>query len=251
MAKIRNLLKQVFARVIGKRNGDSDNLLLRGLSIEEKKILKLVDGYTMTDTSSILSLIDATRYVIENRISGDFVECGVWRGGSMMVIASILMYAGEDSRNLYLYDTFEGMTVPSELDVQYDGQPAGELYDKITREEGAWCYADIHDVARNLKATGYPENKTKLIRGEVEKTIPGTIPEKIALLRLDTDWYSSTFHELEYLYPRLVSGGVLIIDDYGHWQGAKQATDEYFSSLSERRPFLHRINYSGRLGIKP
>ena len=205
----------------------------------------------MTSVESVLSLIDATRYVIENHIGGDIVECGVWRGGSMMVVASMLLNRGDDSRDLYLYDTFEGMPLPSLLDVQYDGQPARELYDEAARSQGAWCYADIGEVAQNLKSTGYPEGRTKLIRGSVEDTIPDSIPEKIAILRLDTDWYTSTLHELEYLYPRLVSGGILIIDDYGHWQGAKQATDEYFSRLTDRKPFLHRIDYSGRLVVKP
>ena len=250
MPTIGAFLQRLSARV--KREKSSpDQLWFRGLSIEERKVLALVKSFTMTDVESILTLIDATRHVVENRIHGDMVECGVWRGGSMMAIAATLLECDDTSRDLYLYDTFEGMPVPSDIDVQFDGQPAKELYDKIKRSEGAWCYANIQDVARNLTSTGYPEDKTKLIQGKVEETIPARIPETIALLRLDTDWYSSTFHELEYLYPRLASGGVLIIDDYGHWRGAKRATDEYFSSFPEGRPFFHRINYSGRLVIKP
>ena len=73
------------------------------------------------------------------------------------------------------------------------------------------------------------------------------MPERIALLRIDTDWYESTRHELVHLYPRLSPGGVLIIDDYGHWQGARKAVDEYFQAGL----FLNHIDYTGRLAIKP
>jgi O-methyltransferase len=85
------------------------------------------------------------------------------------------------------------------------------------------------------------------VKGKVEDTIPANIPERIALLRLDTDFYRSTRHELEHLYPRLERGGVLIIDDYGAYVGARQATDEYFAS----RPFLlNRIDEHVRCGVK-
>jgi hypothetical protein len=89
-----------------------------------------------------------------------------------------------------------------------------------------------------------------LVKGPVESTIPATIPDQLAILRLDTDWYESTKHELDHLYPRLVSGGILIIDDYGHWQGARQAVDEYFARQN-LKPLLSRIDYTCRIMIKP
>jgi hypothetical protein len=97
-----------------------------------------------------------------------------------------------------------------------------------------------------MDLVGYPRGQTFFVRGPVEETIPRTIPERIALLRLDTDWHESTRHELVNLYPRLVPGGFLMIDDYGHWSGAKK-TDECFSGPSL---FLNRSDYSGRLAIK-
>jgi hypothetical protein len=104
-----------------------------------------------------------------------------------------------------------------------------------------WCVAGVQSVRKNVLSTGYPEEKLHLVQGKVEDTLPAAAPERIALLRLDTDWYESTRHELVHLYPRLVPNGVLIIDDYGDWVGAKEAVDE----------FLSRMDNTGRLIIKP
>ncbi|MFU8815909.1 MAG: TylF/MycF/NovP-related O-methyltransferase, partial [Pseudomonadales bacterium] len=141
------------------------------------------------------------------------VECGVWRGGSAMIAALMAR-----ARDLYLYDTFEGMPAPTAADVTWHGQPASRKWRQ--RRNGArseWAYAGIDEVRRNLKRTGYPAGRLHLVKGKVEESIPGVMPERIALLRLDTDFYESTRHELQHLYPRLCAGGVLIVDDYGHW----------------------------------
>jgi O-methyltransferase len=221
------------------------------LSEEERRIVQLVRPYTMTTVDRIVGLVHAVQYLVRHRIPGAIVECGVWRGGSMMAAAATLLAAGDDERELYCYDTFEGMTAPTPVDVSYWGDPAAELLARDPKGTGLWCYASKEDVAANLARTGYPPERIHLIAGRVEDTIPGRIPPgPIALLRLDTDWYESTRHELDHLYPRLVSGGVLIADDYGHWQGAKRAVDEYLGEHPSRI-FLHRIDYSARLAIKP
>ncbi len=219
------------------------------LSEEEKAICESVAPYTMTSVERIVALIQATRYVVENGLKGDIVECGVWRGGSMMVVAYVLQQLGDTSRKLYLYDTFAGTTAPAERDQRYDGAAASQLLNSTAKNTGIWCYADKQEVITNLRSTGYPEENLLLIEGRVEETIPQTLPENISLLRLDTDWYESTKHELTYLYPRLVRSGILIIDDYGHWRGSKEATDEYFNQFRVK-PLLHRIDYTGRLVIK-
>lgn len=214
-------------------------------------VYKKVKPFTMTSSARIFSLCEAVRYLQKNNIQGDVVECGVWRGGSMMAIADVLIQTGGTERDLYLFDTFEGMSSPSKHDVDLSGITASSLMESHDKknEDSVWCVASIEEVDTNLKAAGYPAEKIHLIKGMVEKTIPAAAPNKIALLRLDTDWYESTKHEMEHLFPRLVSGGVLIIDDYGHWQGARKAIDEYLQN-HHIQILLNRIDYTGRIAVK-
>jgi O-methyltransferase len=159
---------------------------------------------------------------------------------------------GDTDRTLWMYDTYTGMTEPIESDVSHAGSSASSLLTAARQYEIAehslvQAYASLEDVRRNMQTCAYPTSRIKFVMGPVEKTIPGEMPERIALLRLDTDWYESTRHELINLYPRLSPGGILIIDDYGHWQGAQKAVDEFF----EDEPlFLNRIDYTGRLAVK-
>jgi O-methyltransferase len=203
----------------------------------------------MTSIERVITLIRAVKYLHDNRIEGDIAECGVWRGGSMMVVAYTLKELGDTTRKLFLYDTFTGMSPATDKDKRYDDVAAKEINAEFEKKGEKWCYADLPDVKRNLLSTGYPPGNLHFVEGPVEETIPGVLPDNLCLLRLDTDWYESTLHEFRHLYPRLSKNGVLIIDDYGHWQGAKEATDEYFKD-SRPTPFLHRIDYTGRLIVK-
>lgn len=217
---------------------------------DARNVIETVAPFTMTSPERILALRDAVNHVARHRIPGAIVECGVWRGGSMMAAALTLLASG-DRRQLWLFDTFEGMSPPAEADRDVHGTDAATLLSAEDRATGdTWCYSPIDDVKANVLATGYPESLVHFVQGRVEDTIPGTIPDEIAILRLDTDWYESTKHELAHLYPRLSPGGVLIIDDYGHWQGARRAVDEYIAATGERL-FLSRIDYTGRLAVKP
>jgi hypothetical protein len=217
------------------------------------ELCESVQPYTMTSPERLLSLSTLVKQVVSSGVQGAIVECGVWRGGSMMIVARTLMQLGVTDRELYLFDTFTGMSAPTELDVSAFGRKrAARLLDQAPRKAGrsVWCMATQEDVAANLESTGYPSERIHLIPGRVEDTIPQNAPTKIALLRLDTDWYESTRHELGHLYDRLGCGGALIIDDYGYWEGARRATDEFLSQLPHP-PVLHRIDYTGRFGIKP
>jgi hypothetical protein len=205
--------------------------------------------YTMRSRERAFASYDAAHYVLQHDIPGAFVECGTWRGGSAMMVALVLQQTGK-LRDLYLFDTFQGMPLPEDVDVDHLKRPAMDRWQSEQAEDhNEWCYADRADVQRNVLSTGFPASSLHLVQGEVEQTIPDNAPEQIAFLHLDTDWYRSTKHELEHLFPRLAPGGVLIIDDYGHWQGARQATDEYIQE-HQLRLFLQRVDYTGRVAVK-
>ena len=226
-------------------------------SEEEIELIQSVQATTMTSPERIIGLVRAIDYVIQAGIPGDFVECGVWRGGSMSVAARALLTRQRHDhhfadRSLWLYDTFEGMSEPTSADVDLQGQTAERLL-RIHRPDdrhGVWCISRLEEVQQTMAASGFPRSRTHFIQGKVEETLPTTRPQSIALLRLDTDWYESTRCELEYLFPLLSVGGVLIIDDYGHWQGCRQAVDDYFR-LTGQVIHLARMDYTGRIGIKP
>lgn len=206
--------------------------------------------YTRTSIERTYALYQAARHVARSAVPGAMVECGVWRGGSMMVAAMTLAACDDTSRELWLYDTYEGMSEPGEHDRDWRGISAADLMRKgaASKETSVWCYSSIDEVRANMAGTGYPADRMRFVKGKVEDSIPGEAPPQIALLRLDTDFYESTYHELQHLYPRLAPGGVLIIDDYGHWAGARKATDRYFAELG-RSPLLQRIDYTGRMAI--
>jgi hypothetical protein len=217
------------------------------------RICNTVNPYTMTSPERVAALVEAVRYVVANGIAGDFVECGVWRGGSSMAAAMAFKALGDESRELFLYDTYEGMSAPTAEDVDVGGQPAETKFSQrqLTEDSSEWCRSPIDDVRRNLESTGYPLDKVHFIKGKVQDTIPGEMPAgPVAILRLDTDWYESTRHELQHLYPLLVRSGVLILDDYGYWQGARKAVDEYFAAHGIR-PMMGRVDFAGRVILKP
>jgi O-methyltransferase len=215
-------------------------------------IIKRVRRHTLTTAPRIAALVDATAYVARNGIPGAIVECGVWRGGSVMACALTLLRHAERDRDLYLFDTFTGMVAPTPVDVRspYDGYSPQRRWRRFHASGRQWAGVPASEVRANVEGTGYPRERIHLVEGRVEETVPVAAPEAIALLRLDTDWYASTRHELEQLYPRLVPGGVLILDDYGHYAGARRAVDEYFGSIGDA-PLLHRVDYTGRMATKP
>jgi hypothetical protein len=216
------------------------------------KLAKQCKPYTMTSTERLYSVYKSVEYLTKNKIDGDYIECGVWKGGSSMMIVLCLMKNKCTDKKIYLYDTYEGMSEPTESDINHGNYKAEDKYIKtMNSERGSdWCRSEIDEVKENLYSTGYPKENIIFIKGKVEDTIPKTIPEKIALLRLDTDWYESTKHEMEHLYPLVSQKGVLIIDDYGHWQGCRKAIDEYISK-NKLPILLNRIDYTGRTAIKP
>jgi O-methyltransferase len=230
---------------------------LAELAEEDRRLIEPALPYTMTSVARMQALVDGVRYCVARAIPGAFVECGVWRGGSVLTMLLTLIDLGESERDVYLFDTFEGMTLPTENDVALDDESALATWKAAERskqqpwadEFGPQMFSEAQ-VREVVLATGYPAERIHFVRGPVEETIPDQGPGPIALLRLDTDWYESTRHELEHLYPCLAAGGVLIIDDYGHWKGARMAVDEYFSRVA-KPILLNRIDYTGRIAVKP
>jgi hypothetical protein len=216
----------------------------------DRQIISRVQPYSMTTRARLRSVINAVEYIVGANIEGAIVECGVWKGGSMMAAALTLLRLGAQ-RPLVLYDTFGGMTAPTSEDVDITGAAAHDIL-KLPRDAAGKdprAYAAIDEVRVNLLSTGYDGERMRFVRGPVEETLPHVLPDSISCLRLDTDWYQSTKHELEHLYPRLTPGGVLILDDYGYWRGSRQAVDEYFTEHGITM-LLSRIDTAGRIGVK-
>ena len=237
--RFRNLLRQ------SKRTHE----LPPDFAEEVRRIWNVVQPFTMTSPARVNALCEATFYIAKHEIPGSIVECGVWKGGSMLAVALSLIHMGVTSLDLFLFDTFEGMSAPTEQDVTYSGEAATELLASASPANPIWARASLNEVKEVMSNAGYPKDKIHFVKGKVEDTIPAEAPETVALLRLDTDWYESTLHELTHLYPRLAPGGVLVVDDYGHWQGARRAVDEYLERLQEPI-LLNRIDYTGRIAVK-
>jgi O-methyltransferase len=215
----------------------------------DSRLHDYVRRYTLTSAPRVKVLADAVRHLVDAQIPGAIVECGVWKGGSMMAVAYTLQHLKADDRKLYLFDVFEdAMPRATEVDVTRDGT---RLKDKADAETAPyWNFATESEVKSNMMSTGYPESFVRFVRGPLEQTLPDGAPEQCALIRLDTDLYGSTKHELESLYPRLVRGGVIIIDDYGSHQGVKKAVDEFNASLPKPLFFV-RVDEAGRVAVKP
>jgi O-methyltransferase len=249
---MKQLIKSIFRRagyeVVNLDRPGAQGHYPPDFSQDELKTYFEVRPFTLTSSSPerVVTLIQAVEYLVHHGVPGSFVECGVWRGGSMMAVASTLIRMGTMDRELFLFDTFQNTSPPS----AEDGDSAAERW-----KDGDWAdrneqsLAPLDDVRRNLSETHYDMARVHLIEGMVEATLPASAPAEIALLRLDTDFYESTRHELVHLFPRLASGGILIIDDYGSFQGARKAVDDYLKENGIHL-YLQRIDADARIGVK-
>jgi O-methyltransferase len=214
----------------------------------ELQLIEKYAPYTMTGETAQWALLRAVKYLDDRGIPGDLVECGVWRGGNLMMVKE---FRQESSipRRYFLFDTFAGMTAPTAVDIGQHGEAASRIFDRRQKDGyNDWAYASLEEVTGGFREHGLLDDSVVFRKGSVETTLRQSgLPEEIALLRLDTDWYESTRIELEVLYPRLSHAGVLVIDDYGSWEGARKATDEYFS----RQPLLlNAVDNACRVAVK-
>ena len=197
-------------------------------SFPRAQALFRVKRFTMTSPQMCRRLWNQCHQLLQSNVSGCFVECGVWKGGSAAIMGLALQHANQ-KRDLHLFDSFEGLPEPSEADgpsaaAYSSGQSSGKL-SPIKR-----CEADLDEVQDFLFL------KTRLNPAHVhfhvgwfQATVPAAAPRlrPIALLRLDGDWYESTRLCLEHLYPNVSPGGIIVMDDYWAWEGCRKATDEY------------------------
>ena len=251
---IKKLLQSA-QKIFDHRQGEPKSLVPVEFEENDVKIFDYVikNNLTMVSPQRLIATIQACKYVVSNEISGDFVECGVWRGGNS-IAAKLVFESYGSNKNVILIDTFAGMTEPTVWDeTTRHSIPAKKRFLEAQKEDhNSWCYASLEEVKNNFaRAAAGPEG-VKYIAGDIVETLHTTedLPLEISVLRLDTDWYESTKSAMEVLYPLLTSGGVLIIDDYGHWDGARKAVEEYFSTKPEKRPLLQYTDYTGRMGIK-
>ena len=213
---------------------------------EDKININKALQYALCTQPNLWSLIQSIKYISDKNIMGDFVECGVFKGGSLGLM-SLYAEIYKINCNIYGYDTFEDgffNSALSEKDITIKNKKA--LPEKKTNN----IYPTKREVEKILKTFSSNEKYfPKLIQGDILKTlkVEKNIPTKISLLRMDTDLYLTTKLQLEILYPRLEKGGVLHIDDYGMCPGVKAAVDEYFIN---QNIWFHRVDLSCRLLIK-
>ena len=223
------------------------------LMTEELRFIQEIHSSSLTFTSfeSLSTLAICCKYISQENIDGDFVEAGVWRGGSSIVARKMI----GANRNFYLFDTYSGMTEPSAKDSRIGSRASESILqkwkDSISENTSSWDFASLEEVKKNFVRYNLLDSSIRFIVGDVRKTlVESQLPEKISLLRLDTDFYDSTLIEMQALWPRLVSGGILILDDYGYWDGAKTAVDEYFESIGIRNVLKIPIAGGGRVVLK-
>lgn len=210
---------------------------------EEQELINKYLKISMTNEIRMWSLLKSLDYVLSKNIDGDVVECGVWKGGCIGLMDEILR-KNKSKKKVYAYDTFEGMSEPGIFDKDFEGNIITEK--TIEGYEKMHGYPNESEVISNLEKSGCNLNNFIFTKGLVEKTlkIKSNLPSKISILRLDTDFYESTKIELEILYPLISKGGILIIDDYGHFEGARKAVDEFFR---EKKHLVHYVDYTCRL----
>ena len=252
MSKLSKLIKRV-ANLMGydiKRTPKRDASIPVEFSKIERKVFHYIfdNKLTMVSPQRLIATILASKYVLNSKIDGDFVECGVWRGGNALA-AKMIFEAYDCEKKVYLFDTFSGMTEPVNSDWRIrDGVSAKQKFEWVNEV----CYASLHDVKKNFEKARVDMNTVKFVMGDVSETllVDKNLPKNISVLRLDTDWYESTLIEMKQLYPLLSTKGVLLIDDYGYWDGARKAIEHFFQNSDYKRPFIQLTDQEGRSAIK-
>lgn len=201
--------------------------------MEDSKIIEFVSPYTLLSHERLYNILKCIEILEKENIPGDLIEIGVYKGGAIMAMALKCMQLASN-RKIIAYDTFEGMTVPTSHDISYKGTIADE------KDPNLQCKSSFEQTKANIDKTGYPN--VEYVKGDILLQKKEEVPQTIALLRLDTDWYESTKYELDIFEPNVMKGGFVIVDDYGHWLGCKKAVDEFL----ELQPYEKiSVDYTG------
>ena len=264
MRRILHRLRRALPAALGGTRGAGratpldDAALAAPLGLDDeasvKAAVRAVRDHTMVSLERLVSLWQQVRSLDRDGIPGALVECGVWRGGATGMMALAHLHAGGGAtRALHLFDSFAGLPEPvAALDgagaVAYAGQRAEGRLQPIGQCVGS--LAENEDLL--LRRIGYPATQVHFHAGWFEETVPrdAAAVGPVALLRLDGDWYASTRTCLAHLYAQVVPGGVVVIDDYGHWPGCRRAVDEFTAGLGTPLT-LRPIDYTACYWIKP
>lgn len=253
VTRTKEIIYTIIRNFFLKRNIKIDRVRIPAeISKDHLETISRIKPFTMTTDERIYMLIKSVEYIIARNIPGDFVECGVWRGGSVMAIAQTLKNLGVTNRKIWLYDTFDGMTEPSESDLDWSGKIAKDVLlkqKKVDEKLNTHAFASINAVKKNLRTIDYNFDNYIFVEGDVKETLMRNFPKSISLLRLDTDWYDSTLVELQQLFPLLEKDGIIILDDFGQWAGSRKAATEYFDSLDVKY-LMNIVDKGARLIIK-
>jgi len=206
-------------------------------SFRMMQVVHKVKGYTAVFVPRLVALYKLSDEVNRLSLPGDFVECGVYNGGSAAIMASFCEKT-EPKRNIWLFDSFEGLPKPTEAD-GYEAPPY----------EG-WCHGDLEKVKRIFRKLSIPESRVHIVKGWFQDTFPTVEIPQIAILHIDADWYESVKLCLEKFYDCVQPGGYIVLDDYGDWQGCKIAADEFIKSRALDVKLI-QVDYTGFYFRKP
>jgi O-methyltransferase len=213
-------------RIKKSRRKQIDSDFRGGIPANVQDLIKMVQPYTMVDALRLSMLHQLAQEIPDE---GDVVECGVCNGGSAAVLASVIR--NQPKKSLWLYDTFHGLPPPTASDgpdaQKYSGQLIG-------------CLDRVNEV---LTLVGFPEERLVIREGLFKDSFKRALPQKVALLHLDADWYDGIFEALETFYPLMPVGGIVILDDFGHWEGTREAFYD-FCKRYDIRPLLERVGHT-------
>jgi O-methyltransferase len=211
---------------------------LRDFVVPRYHVLSVAQQNSLADRRRLECLMRLSESLAERNLGGDVVECGVFRGGSAIVLADPLFRTSSEAL-VWLYDVFTGMPEPGPED-----PPGAKGY--------VGLYVSSESVVRNTFACArIPDHRVRIVSGRLEDTLRSAAPTRpIQLLHLDCDWYESVSVCLEALYHQVLPGGMIIFDDYGHWLGCRKAVDEFFAKRSISVKLIP-IDYTSHFMIKP